>query len=519
MTLKRAAAFAALFLFTLTGFAQAQDVTLTSPDGQVELSGTLLGFDGEFYRLETVYGELTVDGSGVNCEGPACPNLQDFVAELSISGSATMGSVLMPALIEGFALRHGFRTERTSIGPTRFTYSLFNESSGKLAAEFQFRVTNTDEGFADLLANEADIVMALREIRPGERQRAREAGMGDMTQANRSRVLSLDAVVPIVSASNPVRSISPRQLAEVFAGRITNWVDLGGPDAPIDLHMLGADTGLGQAVEDQVLKPVNLSLSDTVLHHARGADLAQTVSKHPFAIGIASYAETGNAQVLTLKGTCGFSLQAARRTIKTEDYPLTAPMFLYIPARRLPKVGRDFLGYTRGPSAQILIRRAGFVDQAPEEVSIADQGNRFANAITTAGPEISLEELQRMTRTLTGMARLTTSFRFEAGSIRLDAQSRSNVQQLARALEIGKYDARRILFVGFSDGDGAAKANRDIALRRAEAVQRAVIAAAETANLDRLSLGVDAFGEALPMACDDSEWGRQANRRVEVWVR
>ena len=222
---------------------------------------------------------------------------------------------------------------------------------------------------------------------------------------------------------------------------------------------------------------------------------------------------------MTLKGTCGFSLQAARRTIKTEDYPLTAPMFLYIPARRLPKVGRDFLAYTRGPSAQILIRRAGFVDQAPEEVSIADQGNRFANAITTAGPEISLEELQRMTRTLTGMARLTTSFRFEAGSIRLDAQSRSNVQQLARALEIGKYDARRIMFVGFSDGDGAAKANRDIALRRAEAVQRAVIAAAETANLDRLSLGVDAFGEALPMACDDSEWGRQANRRVEVWVR
>ena len=519
MTLKRAAAYAALFLFMLGGFAQAQDVTLTSPDGQVEISGTLLGFDGEFYRVQTVYGELTVDGSGVNCEGPACPNLQDFVAQLSVAGSATMGSVLMPALIEGFALRHGFSTERVPDGPTRFTYRLINDDTGKLAAEFQFRVTNTDEGFADLLANEADIVMALREIRPNERKRAREAGMGDMTKANRSRVLSLDAVVPIVASTNPVRSISPANLAAAFAGRITNWAELGGPDAPIDLHMLGAKTGLSQAVEDQVLKPADLTLSENVIRHARGADLAAIVSKHPFALGIASFAETGNAQVLTLKGSCGFALQAARRTIKTEDYPLTAPMFLYIPARRLPKVGRDFLAYTRGPSAQILIRRAGFVDQAPEEIAIADQGNRFANAITTAGPEITLEELQRMTRTLTGMARLTTSFRFEAGSIRLDAQSRSNVQQLARALEIGKYDARRILFVGFSDGDGPAKPNRDIALRRAEAVQRAVIKAAETANLDRLSLGVDAFGEALPMACDDSAWGRQANRRVEVWVR
>ena len=27
------------------------------------------------------------------------------------------------------------------------------------------------------------------------------------------------------------------------------------------------------------------------------------------------------------------------------------------------------------------------------------------------------------------------------------------------------------------------------------------------------------FGEALPMACDDEEWGRQINRRVEIWVK
>jgi phosphate transport system substrate-binding protein len=27
------------------------------------------------------------------------------------------------------------------------------------------------------------------------------------------------------------------------------------------------------------------------------------------------------------------------------------------------------------------------------------------------------------------------------------------------------------------------------------------------------------FGEALPMACDDTSWGRQVNRRVEVWVQ
>ena len=519
MTLLRCAAvFAALFLFGGTP-AAAQDITLTSRDGKVALEGTLLGFDGEFYRVETEYGELTVDGSGVSCAGPGCPNLTDFVAEVQFSGAAAMGAVLMPALVDAFAARNGYRVVREDRDATGFDLLLTNRDTDKLVARFGFRATNTDEGFADLLADEADVVMALREIRKNERALAREAGMGDLTGINRSRVLALDAVVPVVSPRNPVKGISPLVLAQVFSGQITNWQALGGPDAPIELHLPTAAAGLTQAIEDQVMIPAQLDLSEQVIRHELPADLAITVASDVFALGLTSYADRMNTQVLTLTGTCGFSLDAGRRTIKTEDYPLTAPMFLYFPARRLPLIAREFLAFTRGPAAQNIIRRAGFVDQAPEEIAVDAQGNRFANAITEAGPETSLEELQRMTATLTPMARLTTSFRFEAGSIRLDAQSRSNVQQLARALEQGQYDARKILFVGFSDGDGAAKANRDIALRRSEAVLRAVSQAAIAANLDRVDLGVDAFGEAMPMACDDTSWGRQANRRVEVWVR
>jgi phosphate transport system substrate-binding protein len=61
--------------------------------------------------------------------------------------------------------------------------------------------------------------------------------------------------------------------------------------------------------------------------------------------------------------------------------------------------------------------------------------------------------------------------------------------------------------------------NAQIAARRAEAVRDAVLAAAQEADLSRVQIATDAFGEALPMACDESAWGRQVNRRVEVWVR
>jgi len=514
----RAAVGAALFLFGSASTLTAQDVTLSSLDGAVEINGDLLGFDGQFYRVDTQFGELTVDGSGVTCDGPGCPNLQDFVAELTLSGASSIAEVLLPALIEGFALRNGFQTRRNSLPDGNFEYLLLRGDS-TLAARLTFLISNTDEGFADLLADEADVVMALREIRPEERQRARDAGMGDMTGASRSRVLALDAMVPVVAPGNPVNSISLPQLAQVFAGNITNWQELGGPDAPIAVHLPVAGSGLAQAVEDRLLAPAKLPLSEDLRRHDRSSGLVRAVSTDPFAIGIASYAETGTARMLTLMGSCGFTLAAGRRAIKTEDYPLSAPMFLYLPARRLPKIARDFLSYVRGPAAQIVIRRAGFVDQAPEQIPVNSQGQRLANAIQAAGDEVDLAELQRLVALLGGMQRLTTSFRFETGSSRPDAQSRANIAQLARAMEAGVYDAKRMIFVGFSDGDGAAEGNRKIAMKRAEAVRDAVIKAAETANPDSLQIEVAAFGEALPMACDDSDWGRQVNRRVEVWLR
>lgn len=515
----RAAILAALSFWVVPVLAMAQDVTLRSHDGNVEISGNLLGFDGEFYRVDTIYGELTLDGSGVDCEGPGCPNLENYVARLVFSGAPTIGRVLMPALIEAFAIRGGYDVTREEVSPQEVRYALHQGADAVLIGEFVFRLTNTDEGFADLLANEADIAMTLREARRDELTRAREAGLGNLASPGQMRVLALDALMPVVAPSNPVQGISLRQLAQVLSGEITNWAVLGGPDAPIDVHLWEATTGIGQASVDQVLTPEGRTLLERVVRHGDGAGFAGAVGRDPFALGLTMRSEQGNTWELALTGDCGFALRATRRAVKTEDYPLTAPLFLYLPARRFPKLGREFLTYLRDPSAQLVIRRAGFVDQTPEEIEINAQGDRFANAVAQAGAELGLEELQRMVRVLSPLKRLTTTFRFEAGSVRLDAQSRSNAEQLARAMELGRYDARRLVFVGFSDGDGPADPNREIALRRAETVQRAVVRAAETANLERIGLELEAFGEAMPMACDDTAWGRQVNRRVEVWVR
>ncbi len=62
---------------------------------------------------------------------------------------------------------------------------------------------------------------------------------------------------------------------------------------------------------------------------------------------------------------------------------------------------------------------------------MALQGTRIANAIAAAGDEVPLGELQRLVTTLGQAERLSSTFRFDDGSIDLDAQSRASVARLA----------------------------------------------------------------------------------------
>ncbi len=519
MTLFRAAVLAALLIWpVMVGSAQADDVTLTSRDGSVTISGNLLGYDGEFYRVDTVYGVLTVDGSGVLCDGPGCPDLTAFVAQFNFSGARTMGEILLPSLVEAFAARSGYAVERRLQDDTRFTYILTDETTGTRAAEIGFHLTSTAEGFADLLANETDLVLSTRPVTRQEIALAREAGFGNLSDPRRSRILALDAMAVIVSPQNPMKGLTLDQIMRIFSGEIVNWSALGGPDAPIAMHMRSAGSGIAQAFAARLQALHGGDLAQSLIRHASNAGLADAVAKDALAIGIAPYSETGNARILDIYGTCGSVSALDDLTIKTEDYPLALPLLLYTPERRLPLLAREFLKFARSPVAQSVVSRAGFVDQRLYQVPVAEQGLRLVNAIVEAGEEISLEDLQRLVMSMDGTERLTLSFRFEPGGTVLDAHSRSNIELLAAQIEAGAFDNRPLVFAGFTDSDGPADGNARLSLRRATVVRDAVLKAAPTADRSKLLISVEGLGEVLPMACDDAEWGKQINRRVEVWA-
>ena len=496
----------------------AQDVELRSLDGSVTLEGDLLAYDGAYYQLNTVYGPLTVAAEGVRCAGPGCPDLGGFVAEARIAGEATVVEGLLPALLAGFAESRGMTLGPPESSIDGLTYAL-NRTDGSTAAVFAVAPGTSDTGMLALLNGDADMAITLREATEAERRADRAAAPDDPALIRRVRVIGLDALVPVVAQQNPIDALSLPQLAQVFSGQIDNWQALGGPDAPIALHLLDAELGLAQFFEHRILSDAGpFEPGDTITRHASAGALALAVAGDAYAIGVTAQSARGPARSLALAGDCGFSQMADPNAVKAEDYPLTAPVLIYLAPRRLPQLVREFLDWTETEAAERAVAAAGFVNQTLTRTPLSLQGTRLANAVAAAGEDVTLEDLRRLVSALDGSERLSATFRFADGSVDLDAQSRAAVARLAAAIERGAFDGRRLTFVGFSDGEGPAEVNLRLSLRRAETVLDAVRAAAEAADPDRITLAADAFGEAMPMACDDSDWGRAVNRRVEVWL-
>ncbi|CAM4014991.1 OmpA family protein [Palleronia rufa] len=463
-------------------------------DGTTVATGERLGFDGRYYRLLGPYGEVTLDGAALICEG----DCGAVVPRIRISGEGGVVAAILPPLLETYARRRRYDLS-ISVDEGRDIYAFARD--GDAVGEIALSPTSSAEGMADLIADAADLAVSLRPVTVPERDMARLAGRGDLTQPGRIAILALDALVPVVRLGSDRTTITLPDLRAAAEGAGA-------------LHLPARDTGAGEALAAR-LPWFYPATGGMAVEHDDPAAVAAAVADTPGALGVTLFSALGDAQALALTGPCGAVAAARVATIKAEDYPLTLPVFLYAPARRLTGIGRDFVDYATSPAAQPVIRRAGLIDQFPEAIPFAGQGDRLGRAILAAGPEVPLDRLRAMVSDLIGLTRLSLSFRFENGSTRLDAQSAANVSLLAEALERGLFDGRRLLFAGFSDGDGPASGNRSLSVRRARAVRDAV---AEAVPAPDVRLDAAGYGEALPMACDETLWGQRVNRRVEVWL-
>ena len=103
--------------------------------------------------------------------------------------------------------------------------------------------------YVNLIDGVTDVIIDSRDISRNEEVYAREKGV-----AYQTKPLAWDALVFIVNPANRVRSLSREEIRDIYAGRITNWGEVGGAAQEIHPYMRNADSGSQEKMETMVMQ-------------------------------------------------------------------------------------------------------------------------------------------------------------------------------------------------------------------------------------------------------------------------
>jgi phosphate transport system substrate-binding protein len=205
------------------------------------------------------------------------------------------------------------------------------------------------DGIKALIDQSTDITNSSRDLKPEEIKLAKSRGVNPVAHR-----VAIDAIVPIVHPSNPVKDLTIEQLSLIYQGKITNWKEVGGTNKKIVVISRDTSSGTYETWEQRVLHKAKVT-PRAQLQASNGA-IVQAISKNRYAIG---YIGIGylNKSVKAVKVN---GIQASAETAISGKYPIARPLFMFTNGRpQGPAAG--FIKFLLSPAGQKIVKKEGFV--------------------------------------------------------------------------------------------------------------------------------------------------------------
>jgi phosphate transport system substrate-binding protein len=420
---------------------------------------------------------------------------------LRLSGSNTIGERLAPALAEAFLTEQGARDVQRVSGADPNEVSVVGTLPGQSGPQaIRIAAHGSSTAFTDLEGGKADVGMASRRIK--EEEKAKLSRLGDLTSRASEHVLGLDGLAVVVHPANPVDSLTADQVRRLFTGEVTDWSQVGGSGGPLVLYARDDKSGTFDTFKHLILR--DQPLASDARRYENSEELSDGVAGDPRGIGFIGLPFVRSAKALKISEGNTLAMRPNRLTVRTEDYLLSRRLYLYTAEAPESPWVRKFVEFALSDAGQAVVDREGFVGQA-----LADEPTATVADLPAPAGDLP-PEYARLTQ---GSERLSFNFRFQTGSAELDNKANRDLGRLVQLMSGATYQGRELLLFGFADARGSEGANLALSEQRARAVTQALTSEGISAGVTR------GFGEALPVASNDSEEGREKNRRVEVWVR
>ena len=255
----------------------------------------------------------------------SAPAAAEAPAATELSGKVTTGGSTSMEKVIG-ALQEAFMEQNSGVD---VTYDPTGSGAG---------ITGAQEG-------SLDIGLSSRALKDGE------TGVS-------ATVIALDGIGIIVNNANTVEDLTTDQIAAIATGEVTNWKEVGGPDA--EIVMIGREAGSGTRDGFESILKVSDKCKYAQELTATGAVIA-AVQANENAIGYASLAALDDSvKALKVNG-----IACTEETVKDGSYTVQRP-FVFVTkdgAEQTPAV-KAFIDFATSADAASLISNAGAVPVA-----------------------------------------------------------------------------------------------------------------------------------------------------------
>lgn len=419
---------------------------------------------------------------------------QNTLATIQFSRFGEFGSHLIPNLAKEFLRTQGIselkQVPTNSIGETAIVGNSGDGLSGRSVKIIIRSVAGPPQNIG---ANEVYIGTLPDETKldPEELSSSENSD----SKSHKAHEIAFESLVLIVHPSNPVVMLSKDQVAAILSGMITDWSQVRGKPGKIKIYMIRGKRGWNDTIKSSILG--NLSLAANVVGFDDPADVEKQVVSDKESIGLIKFSEVKNAKLLGISVVGKTPVIPNRRTIATQTYPLTKPIYLYFPLESNSKLLNRLLWFTRSNSARKVVTQAGYI--YPE---------RLLKSVSKL--QMTVREYQELTE---NAMRLSFEIRFDSNSTRLNGAGQRSISKVSDFLnDLGMEDKRLMVF-GFTDSLGLPDINLSLSEKRAQAVAASL---KEKGIKTEIAVGL---GDQNPTASNKTITGRSLNRRVEIWIK
>jgi phosphate transport system substrate-binding protein len=219
-------------------------------------------------------------------------------------------------------------------------------------------------GIADLINKTNDLANASRAIKSSEKDKAKASGV----DVKEYKVL-LDGICIVTSKNINIPELTLNQMADIYIGNITNWKEVGGPDAPILAIARDSSSGTGEFFLQQVVQLGQTNKNDygpNCLRLQSNADVVNQVAGNSNAIGyigIGYYKEAGSSvNLVKVKFDANTpAIAPTTQTVADFSYPIARYCYIYANANKFSKIAKAYMDFVLSAEGQDIVVKAGFV--------------------------------------------------------------------------------------------------------------------------------------------------------------